>query len=275
MIPAPVCGSTEAVRIAPREIVPDRELDLRGMTETETTVDGEGALVEVRRELRALATPEDAAVLQRFFKTGPGEYGEGDQFLGIRVPQLRALAKRQRGIPRDGRLHLLRSPWHEERLLALLLMVDAFGRGSAAERERLYTDYLAHTRFINNWDLVDTSAEHIVGAFLGPEGTETLLSLAGSGSLWERRIAILATFHFIKRREFAPTLRVAERLLRDPHDLIHKAVGWMLREVGKRDAAAEEAFLRDTYRAMPRTMVRYAIERFPEPLRKRYLAGEV
>lgn len=245
------------------------------MAETETTVADDGALAQMRRELRALATPDSAAVLQRFFKTGPGEYGEGDQFLGIRVPQLRALARRHRQASRDDRLHLLRSPWHEERLLALLLMVDAFGRGAAAEREQVYADYLAHTRFINNWDLVDTSAEHIVGAFLGPEGTDTLLSMADSESLWERRIAILATFHFIKRREFAPTLRVAERLLRDPHDLIHKAVGWMLREVGKRDMAAEEAFLRDTYRAMPRTMLRYAIERLPEPLRRRYLAGEV
>ena len=229
------------------------------------------SLALMRSELLRQADPSRAANLQRFFKTGPGEYAEGDKFLGLTVPQLRVLAKRYRGLPLRDTSRLLRSPVHEERLLALLLLVQTYRDGDADKRERIYKLYLRSTKFINNWDLVDCSAEHIVGVFLRERNRAPLLKLARSRSLWERRIAVLATFHFIKRGEFGPTLRIARMLLRDEHDLIHKAVGWMLREVGKRDLTVAEAFLRRHYRRMPRTMLRYAIERFPERKRQWYL----
>lgn len=229
---------------------------------------------ELRHELHGLADPQIAANLQRFFKTGPGEYGEGDRFLGIRVPDLRRLVRPYRAMPLEAVLDLLRSTWHEERLLALLLLVEQYRRGSAENREAVHRQYLAHTRFINSWDLVDASAEHVVGAHLDPSDPALLMRLAASTSIWERRIAIMATFHWIKRGEFGPTLSIAERLLQDPHDLIHKAVGWMLREVGKRDLEEEEAFLATSYQIMPRTMLRCAIECFPEPRRQEYLRGE-
>jgi len=229
----------------------------------------------IHARIRELGDPEDARFLQGFFKTGPGEYGEGDVFVGIRVPVLRKLAREHDGLPLDEAAELLRSPVHEERLLALLVLVRQHQRGTAERRREIHDLYLAHTRFINNWDLVDTSAEHVVGAHLW-EGDRSLLDrLARSESLWERRIAIIATFHFIRRGDFGDTLRIAETLLDDRHDLIHKAVGWMLREVGKRDQPAEEAFLRAHHPRMPRTMLRYAIERFPEPLRRSYLRGDV
>jgi 3-methyladenine DNA glycosylase AlkD len=231
-------------------------------------------LTAVKREIRALADPRDAEHLQRFFKTGKGQYGEGDRFLGIRVPQLRALARRFRSLPHEQVLSLLRSPWHEQRLLAVLLLVDQYRRGTDVERETIYRAYLDHTDYINNWDLVDSSAEHIVGPQLDPSDLRGLQALARSESLWERRIAMLATFHWIKAAEFRPTLCVATLLLDDSHDLIHKAVGWMLREIGKRNLAAEERFLREHCRNMPRTMLRYAIERFPEPRRRQYLRGD-
>ena len=230
---------------------------------------------DVRADLRALENPADAAFLQRFFKTGPGEYGEGDRFAGIRVPQLRALAKKHAELSLADTAELLRSPVHEHRLLALLLMVHRYRRGTATEREAVYRAYLASTAYVNNWDLVDASAEHIVGAELVDRERAPLFTLAKSDSVWERRIAIMATFHLIKRGEFGPTLRVAEILLHDRHDLIQKAVGWMLREIGKRDRATEEEFLRRHCREMPRTMLRYAIERFPNELRRRYMRGEV
>jgi 3-methyladenine DNA glycosylase AlkD len=226
-------------------------------------------LRRLRAELQRHANPERAAILQRFFKTGPGEYAAGDKFIGLTVPQIRALAKRYRQLSLADTCRLLHSPVHEERLLALLLLVQAYRAGT--EQQRIYELYLQNTRYINNWDLVDCSAEHIVGAFLRERSRSPLQQLAKSENLWERRIAILATFHFIKRGEFAPTLQIGRQLLRDEHDLIHKAVGWMLREVGKRDRATEETFLRQHYRQMPRTMLRYAIERFPETLRQRYL----
>lgn len=232
-------------------------------------------LSDLRRELRRWTDPGDAAFLQRYFKTGPGEYGEGDRFLGIRVPQVRRVAKAGRGLPRGEVVKLLRSPWHEERLLALLILVEQYRRGGEADREEIYRTYLANTSRINNWDLVDISAGRIVGAHIDPEEIATLERLAASDDLWERRIAMMATSHYIGRGVFGPTLRLAARLLNDPEDLIHKAVGWMLREVGKRDRATEEEFLRGRYKTMPRTMLRYAIEKFPDRRRKQYLAGEV
>jgi len=229
---------------------------------------------EVIERLKAMGDPERARISQGFFKTGPGQYGEGDVFVGLTVPQVRALSKELRALPLGETVKLLHSPLHESRLLALLLLIQAYGKGDEAERGRVYGLYLQNTRWINNWDLVDVSAEHIVGAHLKERDRRVLDALAGSKLLWERRISILATFHFIRRGEFADTLRIAERLLSDREDLIHKAVGWLLREVGKRDLAAEEAFLKIHSRVMPRTTLRYAIERFPEDVRQRYLRGE-
>lgn len=231
-------------------------------------------LDDVRARLREHADPEDAHGLQRFFKTGPGEYGEGDVFIGVRVPALRRLAKELRALPVEDAVELLRSPVHEERLLALLILAGAYAKGDDALRGHVFDLYLAHTRLVDSWDLVDSSAADIVGAHLHGGDRSLLDRLARSALLWERRIAIIATFHFIRRGELADTLRVAALLLHDPHDLIHKAVGWMLREVGKRDRDAEETFLREHCRAMPRTMLRYATERFPEPLRQAYLRDE-
>jgi 3-methyladenine DNA glycosylase AlkD len=227
---------------------------------------------EIEQRLRTLGNTQEAIFLQRFFKTGPGEYGEGDVFLGLRVPTLRKLAKEYRGLPVEEMQLLLHSPHHEARLLALLLLVQAFQREEGL-RQTIYELYLANTARVNNWDLVDSSAEHIVGGFLWERSRQPLRRLGRSASLWERRIAILSTFHFIRRNDFADTLRVAALLLGDPEDLIHKAVGWMLREVGKRDQPAEEAFLVEHRRQMPRTMLRYAIERFPEDRRRQYLKG--
>lgn len=232
-------------------------------------------LADLCADLRDLADAADAIHLQRFFKTGPDEYGAGDRFLGIRMPVLRRLARTYQHLELSDMLGLLRSEWHEQRMLALLLMVQAYRRGDADVRQTLHDAYLAHTRYVNNWDLVDVSAEHLVGAHLDPRRLKLLRRLARSNNLWERRIAILATFDFIRRDEFRPTLEIARLLLDDPHDLIHKAVGWMLREVGKRDQESAEAFLRRHCRDMPRTMLRYAIERFPPELRARYLAGDL
>ncbi len=231
-------------------------------------------ITELRRELHTRADPQQAADLQRYFKTAPGEYGENDRFLGIRVPELRRLAKEYRPLALDAVVESLRSQWHEERCLALLLLVAQYQKGSAETRDSIHGIYLENTRFVNNWDLVDVSAEHIVGAHTDPNDVSLLVRLGGSDCVWERRIAIMATLHWIKRNEFAPTLRIADLLLQDTHDLIQKAVGWMLREVGKRDQVQQEAFLITRYRRMPRTMLRYAIERLPEARRQQFLRGE-
>ena len=232
---------------------------------------------QIQAEFRACADADDAVNLSRFFKTGPGQYGEGDLFLGIRVPVIRKFSvKYASELTLPGAGLMLKSKYHEERLLALLIMVRKFKNADTAERQAIYDLYLSHTEWINNWDLVDLSAEHIVGGWLNDQPrSATLQRLARSELLWDRRISILATFHFIKQRDFIDTIAVAEILLHDKHDLIHKAVGWMLREVGNRDRAVEEAFLKRHYHVMPRTMLRYAIERFPEPLRLAYLKGSV
>ncbi|MBI5592592.1 MAG: DNA alkylation repair protein [Deltaproteobacteria bacterium] len=229
----------------------------------------------IQSQLAGLSNPEDGAFLQRYFKTGPGQYGEGDLFRGIRVPVLRKLSRAHQDISLELAERLLHSAYHEDRLLALLILVRNYANSSDSERAGIYTLYLDNTRFINNWDLVDTSAEHIVGAYLNGKSREPLYQLARSRSLWERRIAILATFHFIKQGKFDETLGIAEILLTDKQDLIHKAVGWMLRETGKRDMQREEAFLGAHYRQMPRTMLRYAIEKFPKDKRQGYLKGTV
>ncbi len=229
----------------------------------------------VQREFRRLADSGIAAHSARFFKTGKGEYGEGDRFLGIRVPDTRLAARRYRMAPLRTVNALLKSRYHEERLMALLILVDQYARGDAIERRIVFDNYLAHRRYINNWDLVDSSAHKIVGAELQDAPRELLYKLAASEVLWDRRIAVIATFHFIGNDDFADALRLAELLLEDEHDLIHKAVGWMLREIGNRDGAVERSFLEMHYRQMPRTMLRYAIEKFPEPERRAWLNGTV
>ncbi len=233
------------------------------------------ALLPVQKALRALASPETATNLQRFFKTGPGQYGEGDVFLGIKVPPLRALAKQHPDADLDTVNTLLGSRYHEERLFALLLLMQFYQRAEEEHRIAAYDLYLGNTHRINNWDLVDLSAPRIVGRHLQDRPRKILYQLARSPLLWERRIAIIATAWFISLDDFDDTLRIAEILVQDEHDLMHKAVGWMLREVGKRDQDVEEDFLTQHYHNMPRTMLRYAIERFPEPKRKAYLLGKV
>jgi 3-methyladenine DNA glycosylase AlkD len=226
---------------------------------------------EMRQRLGARAEPARVAVLRSFFKTGPGEYGEGDVFIGVRVPALREVCRECRGAALGEIRALLRSPVHEQRALALLLLVDAFTRGDRSERKRIFDLYLAHTAFINSWDLVDCSAAAIVGGWLDDQNRATLRVLATSSSIWERRIAIIATHHFIRRGNIEQTLAIADILLEDSHDLIHKAVGWMLREAEKRDGPCLRRYLDTRAHRMPRTMLRYAIERFPAGERLAYL----
>jgi 3-methyladenine DNA glycosylase AlkD len=225
--------------------------------------------------LEAMGDAEQALILKRFFKTGPGQYGAGDKFLGIRVPAIRKLTQEYQDLALDETVKLLHSSIHEARLLALLILICLYRKGNATRKKQIFSIYLGNTQFINNWDLVDVSAEHIVGTYLQDQSKTILYRLALSEYLWERRIAIIATFHYIKQGDFSETLRLAEELLVDSHDLIHKAVGWMLREVGKRDLVTEELFLQNNYRLMPRTMLRYAIEKFPEDRRQQYLRGLV
>jgi 3-methyladenine DNA glycosylase AlkD len=229
----------------------------------------------IQRKLQELESRKKAKVLQRFFKTGPGEYGEGDVFIGVKVPELRKLAKEYQKITVKEVKQLLRSAIHEERLLALFILVRKYSKGNEAEKKRIYELYLKNTQFINSWDLVDSSAHHIIGAFLVDKSKEPLYSLAKSMNLWERRISIISTFYFIKHDKYTETLKISEILLTDEQDLIHKAVGWMLREIGKRHMPTEEKFLRKHYKRMPRTMLRYAIEKFPEDKRQRYLKGKI
>ena len=226
----------------------------------------------IRSKLQSLADAEKAIVLKRFFKTGPGEYGEGDRFHGVVAPKIRGLVKVHRSAPLGEVLRLLHSAYHEERLTALLILVEQYQRGDSSIKQEIYDLYLANTSYINNWDLVDLTAQHIVGDYLAGKDMSVLIRLARSKNLWERRIAMLSTFHFIRRGESSQALRIAELLLNDTHDLIHKAVGWMLREVGKRcSGQVERRFLNKHAAHMPRTMLRYAIEHFEESERQRYL----
>ena len=229
------------------------------------------SLAQLRSDLRKTSDKEKAELLQSFFKTGPGEYAEGDIFLGITVPVLRSLAKQYQSLSIGHTTRLLKSPIHEERLVSLLILVLKYRKAGPSGKERIYRTYLGHSRYINNWDLVDVTARHIVGDFLREKDKRPLYRLANSDSLWEKRIAIVSTFSFIEKNDFMDTFKIARILISDPHDLIHKAVGWMLREVGKRDREREETFLKKHSRIMPRTMLRYAIERFPESKRQAYL----
>jgi 3-methyladenine DNA glycosylase AlkD len=225
----------------------------------------------LKSELRTVADHHRALALQRYFKTGPGEYAEGDVFLGIRVPVLRRLAKKYVGLTLNDTVRLLRSRAHEERLTALLILIGKYRTTDMAGKKKIYDIYLNNTGYINNWDLVDVTAKHIVGDYLSDKSRSVLYDLARSPSLWERRISILSTARFIEHGDFADTLKISRMLIDDEHDLIHKAVGWMLREVGKHDIAVEEQFLKKHHRDMPRTALRYAIEKFPESRRKAML----
>ena len=227
-----------------------------------------------QQRLRSLADPAVAAGSARFFKTGPGEYGEGDIFIGVKSPKLKMVAKEFKALPLAEVQRLLQSSIHEDRTLALVILVGQFTKADDATRKRIYDLYLANTKHINNWDLVDISAQQIVGGYLETRSRRPLDRLAKSASIWERRIAIVATHWFIRQGDFADTLKIAEILLTDKEDLIHKAVGWMLREVGKRDMAVLEAFLGEHCRMMPRTALRYAIERLPDEKRRAYLKGQ-
>ncbi|MBW7955321.1 DNA alkylation repair protein [Patescibacteria group bacterium] len=227
---------------------------------------------QVKEQLYRLRKPEKAAFFPRFFKTGPGQYGEGDQFIGVVVPDIRNVSKASRTLSEKETLTLLSSPIHEERMVALFIMIEQFQRGTAAEKKRLHQLYLHQSRYVNNWDLVDLSARVLIGEYLAADDISLLRRLAKSSNLWEQRMAILATFAFILQGNSEPTLEVAEMLVNHPHDLIQKAVGWLLREVGKRNSLeVEKAFLDKHAKQMPRTMLRYAIERFPETDKKHYM----
>jgi ADP-ribose pyrophosphatase YjhB (NUDIX family)/3-methyladenine DNA glycosylase AlkD len=225
----------------------------------------------IKEEMAAMGSREHAKRQQGFFKTDPGAYGYGDRFIGIRVPELRRLAQRCRKVGMPVIEDLLHSPIHEHRHLALFLLIHRFNQSAGEERAAIVDFYLAHTSCVNNWDLVDCSAHAILGAFLLHQDRSVLYRLARSQDLWERRIAMVATWHFIRAGQVEDTLELARMMLNDTRDLIHKAAGWMLREAGKRDESALIAFLDTHKETMPRTMLRYAIERFDQPRRQAYL----
>jgi 3-methyladenine DNA glycosylase AlkD len=228
--------------------------------------------MDVKRALKRAADPEKAKILKQFFKTGKGEYGEGDKFLGIVVPAQRKIAKDFKDLSLPETEELLHGKHHEERLTALLILVEKFRTGNAKARKDIFDIYNRNTKFINNWDLVDLSAPNIVGEYLKEKDRLLLYKYAKSTDLWERRISILSTFTFIREGDCDDALKISERLLGDKHDLIHKAVGWMLREVGKKcGESILEKFLAKHIKNMPRTMLRYAIEKLPESKRKEYL----
>jgi len=226
----------------------------------------------LKRELRSAADPEQAKNLHRFFKTGRGEYGEGDVFLGIKVPVQRKIAAQYRDLPVKELIGLLQSNIHEHRLVSLVILIHKYDKADEAGKKEIFNLYLKNTGKINNWDLIDLSAPKIVGHWLLDKKRDILYTLARSSDLWEKRISIMATFAFIKNKQVEDTLNIAKILLHDEHDLIHKAVGWMLREVGNRvSRAEEEKFLKKHYTTMPRTMLRYAIEKFDEKKRRFYM----
>lgn len=230
-------------------------------------------LEQLKKEVQESKNSEQAKHLQKFFKTGKGEYAEGDIFLGIKVPIQRSIAKKYTNMKLNEIQDIINSKIHEYRLIALLILIQKYKKAKKdrLERRKIFEFYLRNTKNINNWDLVDLSAPQILGDFLQTEGTDMLMNLAQSENMWERRISIISTYPLIKKRRFGETLAISEILLKDEQDLIHKAVGWMLREVGKRNKKVLELFLMQRYSKMPRTMLRYAIEKFPEDERKEWL----
>jgi len=232
-------------------------------------------LKELKRAIRANANKDHAKTMQWFFKTGKGEYGEGDKFFGIKVPVQRKIAKQFGELNLDDLQTLLNSKIHEERLISLLILVDKYDKADEKVKEKIYRFYKNNSRKINNWDLVDLSAPKIIGTHLLNRDRKILYKYAYSHNLWQKRISIISTYSFIKNHDFTTTLEISDILMNDDHDLIHKAVGWMLREVGKQEMEALEKFLKTRYNKMPRTMLRYSIEKFPEKKRKKYLMGKI
>lgn len=230
---------------------------------------------QIEKHLETLGNLKIVSHSKRFFKTGPGEYGEGDEFLGIRVPVIRQQVKKFKGLSLSSSLQLLQSKFHEVRLFAVLMMVDSFEKGDEHDKTEIYHAYLANTHWINNWDIVDSSAHKIVGAYLLSKSRKPLYQLASSEWLWDKRIAMIACYFLIKRDDFEDTLELAKFFFGETHDLMHKAVGWMLREVGNRDYGLEDWFLANHYQNMPRTMLRYAIEKFPKTRKQAYMKGKV
>lgn len=228
-------------------------------------------LQKIENDLKAHENKEKALHHLRFFRTGKGEYGQGDQFLGITVPEQRKIAKKYIDLDLKDLQELIHNKYHEFRLTALIILVNKYKKAlNENEKKKIIDFYLANTKYINNWDLVDSSAE-ILGQHYGESEPEVIIQLSKSSNMWEQRISIISTFSLIKKNSFDLTLKVSQNLLHHNHDLIHKAVGWMLREVGNRDMDTEVEFLNKYYKSMPRTMLRYAIEKFPEEQRKYYL----
>jgi len=230
---------------------------------------------KLKKELEKFEDATQAEILQRFFKTGKGEYGEGDVFLGIKVPVLRGIIKNYYDLSLPKIQELLKSKIHEHRMAGIFILTHKYQKASEEDKANIFNFYLKNTKNINNWDLVDLSAQKIVGDFLFDKDKKILYNLVRSDNLWEKRIAIISTFNFIKKEEFCDALAISELLLKDEHDLIHKAVGWMLREVGKKNLEILERFLKEHYDNIPRTTLRYAIEKFEEEKRKKWLKGEV
>lgn len=235
---------------------------------------------DLEKELKKYSNKEKAQLLQRFFKTGKGDYGEGDIFLGIVVPNLRKISKAfWKNVSMENIQELLNSRVHEKRLIGLFMLIEKYKEAKKDKNKEkireIFNFYLANTKNINNWDLVDLSAPNILGDYLLDKERKVLYELVKSNNLWEKRISILSTFTFIRNKDFKDSLKLAEILIQDKHDLIHKAVGWMLREIGKRNQDIEENFLKKYYKTMPRTMLRYAIEKFDEEKRQKYLKGQI
>ncbi len=233
------------------------------------------SLEELKKDFSRLANPKKAKDLQRFFKTGKGEYADGDIFLGVMVPEQRKLVKKYASfLSLDDIQELLNTKIHEHRLTALLILVKQYQKSSEERKKEIFDFYLKNTKNINNWDLIDLSALNIIGDYLLDKDRNIIYQLVKSDNLWERRISVLTTFAFIRKNQFEDSLKLSEILIRDKHDLIHKATGWMLREIGKRDINVLKQFLGKHYKEMPRTMLRYAIEKLPEKERKAYLKGD-
>lgn len=233
---------------------------------------------DIKQALKSVSSSKRAKANQWFFKAGKGQYGEGDKFIGVRVPQQREVAKRYKELPLEELSKLFASPVHEHRLCACFISVYQYQAAKKTGQElKVYSFFLKQLKkgHVNNWDLIDSSVPQIIGDFLLSRPRDLLYEFADSGQLWQQRAAIMATQSFIKQGDYGDTLVLAERLLHHPHDLIHKAVGWMLREVGNRDRGVEEAFLARNYKRMPRTMLRYSIEKFPDAQRRAYLEGKV
>jgi len=232
--------------------------------------------MKAREEIRALANKEIAQHSLRFFKTDKGEYGHGDLFLGVRAPKIRSIAKKHIDISITDMKTLIQSKYHEERFLGLIILVNKYAKTKDKKnRNQLYKIYVSSFKYINNWNLVDVTCPHVTGKHLIDKDRTILYKWAKSEDLWTKRIAMISTFYFIRKNDLDDTFKIADMLLQDEHDLIHKAVGWMLREAGKRDIKKEETFLKKHYKTMPRTMLRYSIEKFPETKRQKYLKGTI